>query len=370
MRLGFDAKRIFHNQSGLGNYGRDLVRILFDNNKKIKYVLFNPKKQNKIKWNIDKNFIESNPKGIWKYFSSLWRQGPINKQIKKNKIDIYHGLSAELPFRIKSKSIVTVHDLIFYRFPELYNPIDVLIHKIKIKHAVNNATRIVAISKQTKKDVISFLKVDKNRIHVIYQVCNPIFRKKITNSQKDLVVNKFKLPEKFVLFVGTLEKRKNPLIIARALKKSNYNMVFIGKLKNEGKNLKNYIRKNGMESRVKFIHNISIEDLSIIYKIATVFCYPSIFEGFGIPIIEALNSGIPVITSKGGCFNEAGGPFSEYINPKDKDELRNKIDMIFNESIKKRRERAINGFKYLKKFDEKIISNQWINLYESIHMDE
>ncbi|MDA0779763.1 MAG: glycosyltransferase family 1 protein [Bacteroidetes bacterium] len=366
MRIGYDAKRIFHNASGLGNYSRDLVRILATYYPKNHYHLYNPKKQKLNRWKPLPNTIEKQPKGIWRCFHSLWRQGPIVRQLKNDGIDIFHGLSGELPKALDMPSVVTVHDLIFYRYPELYTSIDVEIHKRKVKHAVKTASKIVAISEQTKADLIEFMGVPAKNIEVIYQGCHPIFKTNFTEKALNAVAKKHQLPEKFVLYVGTLEARKNALSIAKALKDTNYYMVFVGKVKAYGEALKKYVNENNMSSRALFIENIDLEDLAGIYQNATVFCYPSFFEGFGIPIIEALYSGVPLITTKGGCFSEAGGPSSIYIDPQSETELLTAVESLYAESHESRKNRIESGLNYAQKFNDDVLAKQWNKLYKSL----
>jgi glycosyltransferase involved in cell wall biosynthesis len=366
MKIGYDAKRIFHNSSGLGNYGRDLVRILASFYPQNQYHLYNPKKGKINRLKALSNIQEHRPKGVWRYLHALWRQSPITRQLKQDKIDLYHGLSGELPKGLNIPSVVTVHDLIFYRYPELYNTIDVFIHKRKIRHAVKKATQVVAISEQTKADLIDYIGISASKIKVIYQGCHPIFKTKLTKNELKKITEKYSLPEKYVLFVGTLEERKNALFIAEALEKTSRNLVFVGKIKSSGRKIKSFVKSKGIEHRVLFIQNISIEDLAAVYQNATVFCYPSFFEGFGIPIIEALYSGIPVITSKEGCFPEAGGPSSIYVNPKDENSLREAVEIIYSESDKCRKKRVSEGLVFAQKFNDEVLAKQWDILYKSL----
>ena len=366
MRIGYDAKRLFHNASGLGNYSRDLVRILATSFSKNEYFLYNPKKAMLDRWKPLANTFEKHPKGIWRSIHAVWRQGPIVRQLKKDNIDLYHGLSGELPKGLKIPTVVTVHDLIFYRYPELYNPIDVYIHKRKVHHAVRTATKVVAISEQTKADLIQFTGIAKSKIEVIYQGCHPVFKTTLSEGERDNIRKKYQLPNKFVLFVGTLEDRKNALSIAKALKNTPEHMVFVGKVKAHGEKLKAYVEENNMQDRIVFINHIDIKDLAGVYQCATVFCYPSFFEGFGIPIIEALYSGVPVITTLGGCFAEAGGPSSIYVDPKDIKAIKIAIDQVYNEPDSKRKKRIKNGLNYVQRFNDEALAKQWGMLYKSV----
>lgn len=366
MRIGYDAKRVFHNASGLGNYSRDLIRILANHIPQNDYILYNPKSASINRWNPLKNTIEKKPKGIWKYFHAIWRQGPIRNQLKKDHIQLFHGLSGELPKGLRIPAVVTVHDLIFLRYPELYKKIDVYIHKRKVTHAVRSANKVVAISEQTKADIINYTGIENNKVEVIYQGCHPIFKKTLSDSEKKALRKKYNLPEKYVLYVGTLEERKNALLIVKSLLNTKHTIVFVGRVKAYGEKVKSFVEKNGMSKRVYFIDDIDVKDLAGIYQNATVFCYPSFFEGFGIPIIEALYSGVPVITTRGGCFSEAGGSSSLYINPNNEDELRDAVDHLSNESPKGRKKRIEQGLEYAQKFNDELLAEQWNNLYKAV----
>lgn len=364
MQIGYDAKRIFHNASGLGNYSRDLVRVLATYYPKNNYLLYNPKKGNLSRWKTLPNTTEYRPSGVWRYLHSLWRQGPVVHQLKKDNIDLYHGLSGELPKGLDIPSVVTIHDLIFYRYPKLYKSIDVAIHKRKVNHAVNTASRVVAISEQTKADLIEFTGTPAENIEVIYQGCHPIFKTTFSKKELKSVAQKYQLPKKFVLCVGTLEERKNALSTVKALKETTHHMVFVGKVKAYGEKVKSYVKENNMQDRVLFINHISIEDLAGVYQNASVFCYPSFFEGFGIPVIEALYSGVPVITSKGGCFSEAGGPSSIYIDPQNENELLIAVESLYSESHLARKKRIKEGLDFVQKFNDEVLAKQWNALYK------
>ena len=232
MKIGFDAKRAFHNTTGLGNYSRDLIRILSEYFPENEYYLYNTKPKRVDRLDMSK-FIEVLPNTkFWKKFSSIWRQGPINNQIKKDKIQVYHGLSGEIPRNLHktgTKSVVTIHDLIFVRYPKLYSFFDRKIHFNKFKYAAHNSDRIIAISEQTKQDIIEFLKVDSSKIDVVYQGCHAIFKEKVIEQQKSLVKKKFNLPDQFILNVGTIEERKNLLSIVKAIKDIDITLVVAGR---------------------------------------------------------------------------------------------------------------------------------------------
>ena len=369
MRIGYDAKRIFHNNTGLGNYGRDLVRILSSTPYIKQFALFNTKKSNlEHKVVLDKSTIIY-PKGwFWKTFPSLWRLFGQWKQINNNKVDVYHGLSGEIPIQVRNSSIpkiVTIHDLIFLSHPQYYNFFDKIIYKLKFKYAVNTANHVIAISEQTKKDIVNYLKIDENKITVIYQGCNAVYKKQYSSKELLVVRQKFKLPQQFILNVGTLQERKNALTLIKAIKNTNYNLVLVGSEKRYAKKLHYYIAQNNLHNQVIFIKNVSSKELAMIYQNASVFCYPSICEGFGIPIIEALYSKLPVIITKGGCFPEAAGPDSYYVDPLNIQEIKTAITELF-ENPDQRKKMAEKGYEYVQQFSDENVAHNLIRFYKSI----
>jgi glycosyltransferase involved in cell wall biosynthesis len=371
MNIGFDAKRVFHNTTGLGNYGRDLVRIINESFPENKFLLYNPKPKKINRFQFTEQTLEVLPKSkFWKKFSSIWRQGPIVTQLKDDNIDVFHGLSGEIPRGLKDaniKSIVTIHDLIFIRFPELYSFFDRRIHYNKFLYAAKNADKIVAISEQTKNDIVDFLKIDEEKIEVIYQSCHDVFKASQSEVFKKEVLKKYNLPSKFILNVGRIEKRKNALSIIKAIKNIDIPLVIVGNKKTYFKEVETYIATNNLEHRIFFLEGLSLEELAALYKLSTIFIYPSLFEGFGIPIIEALYSKTPVITSKGSCFPEAGGPNSIYVNPENISEMESQINFLLNNPLEMERI-AEKGHEFVQKFNNESIASSYMKLYqETIH---
>ena len=236
-------------------------------------------------------------------------------------------------------------------------------YKKKVRHAAQNSRHIIAMSQQTKNDIINFLNVLPNKISVIYQGCNPVFKTPISDKKQIEIRKKFHLPQEFILTVGTIEKRKNILLILKAIKKTPFKLVIVGKPTNYKKILNHYIAENNLKNQVIFLKNIPLETLAVLYRLAIVFCYPSLFEGFGIPIIESLYSKTPVITSTGGCFRETGGPDSLYIDPYNEKELTEKLEMLFkNKSLNKKI--ATKGWTFAQKFNDENIAEKYLEIYK------
>lgn len=370
MNFGFEAKRVFHNKTGLGNYSRDLVRVLSANFPEIKYFLYNPKKNRKTLFvSNNTNVFERNP--ISKFnqkFKNYWRQNSVVKDLVKDEIVLYHGLSGELPSGLSKKgikSIVTIHDLIFVRYPKLYSFFDRKIHFYKFKKAATNADLIIAISEQTKKDIITYLNINPSKIAVVYQGCQDVFKQDYSELNKQIVSKKYNLPQKFVLNVGTIEERKNALTIVKAIKNLDIDLVLIGKQTDYADKIHQYIIENKLEKRVHFLKGLTSTDLAIIYQLATVFVYPSLFEGFGIPIIEALYSKTPVITTKSGVFPEAAGPNSLYIEPFDVNDLTDKIALVLHDSSHASKMKE-EGWQFVQRFNDEEIARNIMNCYQKV----
>ncbi|MFW5820469.1 MAG: glycosyltransferase, partial [Bacteroidota bacterium] len=187
MKIAFDAKRAFCNPSGLGNYSRMVIRQLCEYYPENEYLLYSPQNGS-----VDPDFPP--PKAelklpetfISRLFNSYWRSYSLKNILINEKPDIFHGLSNELPLNIHRsniKSVVTIHDLIFIRFPDLYKHIDRNIYLKKFKYASKNADIVIAVSEQTKRDLIHFFNTPEEKIKVVYQSGDPLFSKKLNKEE-------------------------------------------------------------------------------------------------------------------------------------------------------------------------------------------
>jgi len=370
MKIGFDAKRLFHNKTGLGNYSRDLVRILSSNFPENQYFLYNPKPKKIDRISLENQIIvEKLPTTtFYKRYNALWRLFGIKKDIESDEIDIFHGLSGEIPLFLtpkKPKTIVTIHDLIFMRYPELYSFIDRKIHYWKFKYAAKNADLVIAISEQTKKDIVSFLNINPGKIKVIYQGCAPIFKSHLSTELITQTKEKYGLPEEYLLNVGTIEERKNIFSVVKAIKGTAITLVVVGKKTRYFNSISKYVDENALQNQIIFLENVALNELAAIYKSAKIFIYPSVFEGFGIPIVEALYSKVPVITTQDGCFWEAGGESSIYIDPKNIEDIKKNIVALWNDNAVQEKMR-IEGFKFAQKFNDDLIAKNMLEAYNLV----
>jgi glycosyltransferase involved in cell wall biosynthesis len=371
MRIGFDAKRAFLNNTGLGNYSRWLIKSLASFYPDNSYLLYTPK----IKTNSHYNFLNdySNTQTITpknKTLTSLWRSKGIVNDLQRDGIALYHGLSHELPYRIDRSgiaSVVTVHDLIFKRFPQYFGRVSRAIYGAKLRYACRVADKIIAVSQHTKNDIVELLNISPKKIEVVYQGCDAAFKTPCTQAQKQVVLKKYNITGDFVLSVGTIERRKNLLLIIKslALVKQPVKLVVIGRQTRYAEAVKKAIHRYRLTDRMIFLERVDFAHLPAIYQSAKAFVYPSRYEGFGIPVLEALSSGTPVIAAKGSCLEEAGGPDSLYVDPDNEADLAEKINLLLADDAL--REKMItNGREYSRNFDDDKLAAQLMAVYKNI----
>lgn len=380
MNISFDAKRAAQNRTGLGNYSRFILDILNRYMPEGQFALYtpNPKKAKLLepyltssdKEKEDSRFKLYTPKGLWTLCRSLWRTFGITGYLNSNTTDIFHGLSNELPLNIrhaKCKSVVTIHDVIFRSFPQGYKPIDRWIYNFKFRKAAENADKVIAVSEFTKQEIMRYYNIPSEKIVVAYQGCDIQFRSKATEEQMAAARSTYSLPDRYLLYVGSIEERKNLLLLIKALKHlpADTHVVAVGKQTAYFHKVKEYVDEHNLTERVHFLHNANFRDFPAIYQMSDIFVYPSRIEGFGIPLLEALCSGVPAIGCTGSCLEEAGGPHSLYVSPDDDKALAEAILKIQNDPSL-RKTMIEKGYEHAALFEEEILAKRLIEIYKSL----
>lgn len=382
MNIGYDGKRAFQNKTGLGNYIRSLIAILTTHYPENNYLLFAPKETALFDIKSFKNVSAIFPVTFMgKYFQGWWRRRGMVKIIAASPIDIYHGVSNELPLNIERtgvKTVVTIHDIIFERFPETYNFDERYVHRFKIKHACKVADTIIAISQQTKDDLVNFYKIPANKISICYQSCNPIFLQKINEADKKSIKIKYALPDSYFLFVSSIAPRKNLILICKAMlllkNKLNIPLVVIGNGKKEKEIAKKFMLDNGLQNQLILLNEMPVSkepafttaaDFPAIYQQALALIYPSIFEGFGAPLLEAMCSGLPVISSNTSSLPEVAGDAALYFSPEDENLLsQHMLQIAGNKTLADNM--RIKGFKQSEKFSTGNYALSIVNVYKTL----
>lgn len=369
--IAYDAKRAFLNQRGLGNYSRTLLAQLKRYYGHNRYILCTPQDKQLYPWLSEAPFEKITPQGLWQIAPSVWRRYGITPALKQQPIDLYHGLSQELPEGIEHvgcKTIVTMHDAIFMRYPELYSVTYRASFIRRNQSACERADCIIAISEQTKRDFISFFGVPENRIRVVYQGCNELFWQDLAPQQLSAVSVRYQLPGSYVLSVGALEERKNHVRLIEAMAAAHIDLpvVIVGRgNERQAQILRETAKRYGVS--LQLIENARTEDLPAIYRRASVFVYPSLFEGFGIPILEAARCQTPIVTSAGTCFEEIAGEGALYVSPTDEQAIGQAIRETL-ENSEETNQRMLTALAQTEKFRAENIAHNLMQTYDdTIH---
>ena len=372
MVIGFDAKRAFQNNTGLGNYSRMLVCGLAQEHQDIRAFLYSPVMSGDYKKYFSgyANISTRQPTSIDRFFPDVWRRFGVTFHLKDDQVKIFHGLSHELPHGIPHtiKRVVTIHDLIVWRFPQFYSPFDRFSHRVKIRHSCNISDVVVAVSEQTKRDLMEFLKVPESKIKVIYQSCDPIFWDPVTDDDKAYVREEYHLPEKYVICVGSIEERKNQIGVVKAMAElpDDIHLVIVGK--NHGNyqpSLMSAIKSLHLTDRVHIISKADFEDFPALYACAQASVYMSLFEGFGIPILESLCCDTPVVTSNVSSMPEAGGEAALYADPKNPSEIARQLKSIIDNPAL-RQQLVQKGREQREKFTQHRIISELYAMYREL----
>lgn len=369
MRIGFDAKRIVRNSTGLGSYGRTLVNSLSAIDDFDQFLLYAPdeglddlREQIVMRPNVSFHYPAH---ARFRFQRDAWRTKGIVDDLVKDGVNLFHGLSGELPVGIKKAgipAIVTIHDLIFLRHPEYYKWMDVQIYKRKFYATLKEATHIIAISECTKRDILYYGDFPEDKITVIYQSASKKFN--MTEAvQRPTLLNGI---GHYILQVGTIEERKNAMESVQALEylPDDLHLVLVGRETVYSEQIRRYASMHGLTKRLHILSGVRNDELAKIYRHAECFIYPSRYEGFGIPIIEAIQSGLPVVAATGSCLEEAGGPDSLYVSPDSPKQLADAVKQLIESP--ERQQIVKRAQEYVRRFENSDVAGQVLNLYRSL----
>ena len=335
MKIGFDAKRAAQNRTGLGNYSRFVLRILSQQHPENEYRLYMPNPR-RTPFLHEIPTIASlrqcfPPKGVWSRLRQLWRVWGVTSTLRDDWID-----------------------------RQIYN--------YKFRHACHSADRVIAVSQYTKREIMHYYGVAEEKIDVVYQGCDKAFAAEIAQSTLDDVTARYGLPSAFALFVGSIGERNNPGSRVEALRLSAsggraFHIVAVGRSTAYCESLKRRIAELGLADYCHFHHNVPFADLPSFYRLACLFVYPSRIEGFGIPLLEALTSGVPAVGCTGSCLEEAGGQGSIYVDPDDAEGMRKAVESVLGDETLRQRMIA-DGREHIKRFTDETLCADLMRVYE------
>ena len=376
MVIGFDAKRAFQNSTGLGNYSRMLICGLAQEHQNVRAFLYSPYMDGEYRTYFSgfANISTRMPSNVDRFFPDLWRRFGVTVHLSGDKVKIFHGLSHELPHGIPRsiKKVVTIHDLIVWRYPGFYGPFDRMMHKMKMRHSCRISDVVVAISEQTKRDLIEYLHVPESKIRVVYQSCDPIFWNPVSEEDKEYVKKTYNLPERYVICVGSIEERKNQAAVVKALAElpEDVHLVIVGKPHGGYMaTLHSAMKSTKTTERVQILQHADFEDFPALYSNAIASVYMSLFEGFGIPILEAMCCDVPVVTSNISSMPEAGGDAALYADPTNPSEIAKQLKLIIDSEAQGgtlRQELIEKGRVQREKFSQHKIIADFYDLYCSL----
>jgi len=372
MRIGYDAKRIVRNRTGLGAYGRTLVNDLaVAAPQGTELLLYAPDAghddlRQQMAVGPAMRFVY--PHTLWPKW--WWRSRGVVNDLVRDGVQLFHGLSGELPVGLRRAGIpgvVTIHDLIFMRHPEYYHWIDTRIYAAKFRATCREASHIIAISECTKRDIMELGGVEPARISVVYQSCNPRFGQLLSADVVEEVCSRLSLPRRYVLSVGSIEERKNVLLLVRALPllPADVSLVVVGRHTPYADRVRAEAETLGVGHRVLLLHGVDDTGLQAVYQQAEVFAYPSRYEGFGIPIIEAVFSRLPVVACTGSCLEEAGGPHCLYVDPDDAEGMAHALSAMLC-GAPSREQRIEKSLQYVERFRGKDVAAQVMEIYKGL----
>ncbi len=371
MVIGFDGKRAVMNYTGIGNYSRlaleSILPLLPDATLRLYTPKIRPNERLERLLTSPRVELQTPDRCVGKLFGSLWRSKMLTSQLRRETPALYHGLSNELPSGIEKSgipSVVTIHDLIFLRRPEFYHRADVEICRKKFEYAARAANLVIAISQRTAYDLRELYGIPEEKIRIVYQGCSPIFNQEVA---ADVIEANRRRFGRYIIGVGTIESRKNQLLAVRALAKlpKDVNLLLLGRRTAYAKLLDEEINRLGLQQRVTMLQGVPMAEIPGLYAAAEIASYPSFYEGFGIPMLEAIAAGVPVVAATGSCLEEAGGPGAIYVDPTNIDEFINAA-MTLLENPQLRAEMVSRGREYIARFAPENFGKNLVEVYKEL----
>ena len=382
MRIGIDCRNILNPKgevAGVGHYTYFLVKSILKTDKKNEYFLyFDYKMAGKTKEFEQKNVkIKSFPFSQYKrYMPFTYSHMLISAVLMKNKLDVFHAPAYACPLTYTGKIVLTVHDLAIYRHPSWFPSGQSFSTKILVPKSINKAEKIIAVSQATKKDIVKLFKVPSNKVSVVHEGVVP--QKgvgKAKSVSKTIVQKKYKIGDKYLFFIGTIEPRKNLIALIKAYnnllvkdykKYKDYDLVIAGKKGWKYEEVFKTIKDQKFNYKIRFLNYISQEHKVTLMKNATCFVFPTLYEGFGLPIAEAMSMGVPVITSNVSSMPEVSGDAALLVNPNKITDIEKAIAKVLtNKKLRDKMSKA--GLVQAKKFTWAKVAKETIKIYQEVN---
>ena len=371
MRIGIDARIYGPGFTGIGRYVHELISNLLEIDDENEYVLFmnSPEYEDFTPPNKRVTKVLANARHY-----SFSEQFTFWLMLRKQKIDLVHFTHFNAPILYTRPSIVTIHDLTLHFYPgkkmtSLYRR---LAYQLAIKSVTRHASRVIAVSENTKKDLIELTKVPSGKIEVIYEGVNPEFKEVTRRSVLSDIKKKYGIVKPFILYTGVWRSHKNLVNLIKAFSYLKKDEKFDGQLVITGKEdplyveVRSTIQNLGLEGDIVFTDMVPEADLPALYSAATVYVFPSLYEGFGLPPLEAMACGTPVAASKAACIPEICGEGNAvFFDPYDPTDISDSVMKIWvNESLQQ--ELIAKGRERVKEFSWRKMAKEVLKMYHEV----
>lgn len=380
MRIGIEAQRLFRpHKHGMDRVALELIKNLQVLDKENQYFIFvKPDEDNTVIEETENFKIVEVEGGSY----PIWEQVKLPKMVKSYNCDVLHCTSNTAPLNVKIPLITTLHDVIFKESTiqkqltssaSWYQKIGNLYRRLIVDAVVKRSHQLITVSNYEKHNISSVYRLDDSKIQTVHNGVNRNFTSEISEAKKKMVREKYNLPKQFLLHIGNTEPRKNTARVLKAFNKYNNNfsdevkLVLIGL--NESK-LKSLLKDIGLEKelakKIVLTGYVSDEDLPAVFNLSEMFLFPSLREGFGIPIIEAMACGVPVITSNTSSMPEVAGDAALLVDP-------NRVGSIFEAIVKLRLDREFRdkliskGLERHKLFSWENAAKKVLNIYQQFN---
>jgi glycosyltransferase involved in cell wall biosynthesis len=371
MRVGIDARFFGPVGKGLGRYVERLVENIEKIDQKNEYIIF-LRKEN---WDYYTPKVSNFKKVLADYhWYSLKEQFVMPWRIWREKLDLVHFPHFNIPIFCPVKFVTTIHDLILLQFPTpRATTLGPLLYKIKyfayrlvIGLGLRRAKKIITVSECTKKELVNFFKINPGKIDVTYEACDGVEYGQLKMPEKKNLA-KFGIIKPYLLYVGNAYPHKNLEGLLKVVKKLDLDcqLVLVGKEDYFYKRMKKEIWGTQISKNIVFTDFVSEAILADLYRNARLYVFPSFIEGFGLPGLEAMSYGLPVVASSSSCLPEIYGDAAIYFNPRDERDMAEKIKQVFfDENLRKRL--VANGFQQIKKYSWSNLAAQTLKIYEDV----
>lgn len=372
MIIAINTLSLYKTKAGMGRYIVELVNRLPRDDPQNTYCFYVSQKNKSYFSFTEKNIIIKTISPLWyfPFLKILWEQIFLPFSLWRNNIQLYHSTGFTLPFfkPKKIKHVVTIADMTFFSHSIYHIWWKVWYFRYMIPYALKKADRVITISESTKEDILKMIKISSKKIKSIYLgVDAHLTPQKERGQQKRL--EKYSITRPYILFVGMLEPRKNIMGLIRAYaqvkEKDSHHLVLVGKKGWKYEDIFMTVKELGLQNMVHFLGYVPDEDLSSLYSSATCFVYPSFYEGFGIPVLEAMACGCPVITSNNSSMKEIAGNAAVLIDPENKEAIADAIELVISNKKEQERMRKA-GLLHVKKFRWETMAQETKNLYASV----